>query len=103
MEATCQYVVGRWPGAYVDRSYVCGAPIPRLCGADGCRHWRSDHDETEIYNVLTPACYGAQRDGVACDIAHLYSPGPLASECARGHPVALTTWNTSGSAEEPAP
>jgi hypothetical protein len=88
MEATCQQVMVNVVGG-VRLEAVCGAPIPRLCGAGGCRHRRSDHDETEIYNVVTPVCYGAQRDGVPCDIAHLYTPGSFASECTRGHPVAV--------------
>jgi hypothetical protein len=91
VEATCQVAVEvrDYYGVRITPDEPCGAPIPRLCGAGGCRHRRSDHDETEIYNVVTPVCYGAQRDGVPCDIAHLYTPGSFASECTRGYPVAV--------------
>jgi hypothetical protein len=61
----------------------CGAPIPRLvCRTQGCGHSWAHHDGHTIGIGEPPRTHCTRCYCKAFD-------GPLASECTRGHPVAV--------------
>jgi hypothetical protein len=103
MEATCLELV---PGLWVrDReglagvsatgrvrvSRVCGAPIPRLDGNGGepCneRPWRETDPDAFCARGLNHYLHAECEPD--CGKPHHHYLGPLASECTRGHPVAV--------------
>jgi hypothetical protein len=85
MEATCQQVMVNVVGG-VRLEAVCGAPIPRLdegpCATCDDGHWWEPDEHQRFFHLLARS--------MRLSNPHAYL-GPLASECARGHPVAVPT------------
>lgn len=85
MEATCQHTDSTRDGRY---EWVCGAPIPRL-DEGPCQY---------VTDELGHRCLASEGEGheTVMGLAVIFGMmqhhayiGPLASECPRGHPVAV--------------
>jgi hypothetical protein len=87
METTCQYVelhAAKDLGIPSNATVVCGAPIPRLdegpCTTCDDGHWWEPDEHVQFFHALARS--------LRLSTPHTYL-GPLASECSRGHPVAV--------------